>query len=154
MIDNKTKVGLTIWDTAGQERYHALNAAYYRNSNGVLIVYDVTDKDSFEKAKKWQTELSKYLPEAPIVIAGNKCDMVNRAVDEDMANQFARSVGADHVLTSAKSGHNVKEVFTSLARSKHLTDLTCNFNVRDLRALKIRQRIGGLEVSEGKSWFA
>ena len=52
-IDPKTKVGLTIWDTAGQERYHALQATYYRYSKGALIVYDVTDKDSFGKVKKW-----------------------------------------------------------------------------------------------------
>lgn len=112
MINPTTKVGLTIWDTAGQERYHALNVSYYRNSKGALIVYDVTDKDSFEKVKKWHTELSKYLPGAPIMIAGNKCDMVTKNVDEDMATSYARSVGAEHVLTSAKSGHNVKEVFT------------------------------------------
>ena len=52
-IDGKTKVGLSIWDTAGQERYHALNVSYYRESKGALLVYDVTDKDSFEKVKKW-----------------------------------------------------------------------------------------------------
>lgn len=112
MIDSKTKVSLTIWDTAGQERYHALNVSYYRYSKGALIVYDVTDNDSFEKVKKWHTELNKYLPGAPIMIAGNKCDIVNKMVDEEMAKSYANSVGAEHVLTSAKSGHNVKEVFT------------------------------------------
>lgn len=75
-------------------------------------MYDVTDKDSFEKVKKWHTELKKYLPDADIMIAGNKCDMVNKAVDEEMAVAFARSVGAEHFPTSAKSGFNVKEVFT------------------------------------------
>lgn len=111
-IEGNTKVGLTIWDTAGQERYHALGLSYYRSSKGALIVYDVTDSDSFEKVKKWQNELQKYLPGAPIMIAGNKCDMVNKSVDEAEAVAFARSVGAEHVNTSAKSGHNVKEVFT------------------------------------------
>jgi len=110
-IDPKTKVGLTIWDTAGQERYHALNVSYYRYSKGALIVYDVTDKDSFEKVKKWHTELSKYLKDATIMIAGNKCDMVTKTVDENEAVAFARSVGAEHFNTSAKSGINVKEVF-------------------------------------------
>ena len=100
MIDGKTKVGLTIWDTAGQERYHALNVSYYRYSKGALIVYDVTDKDSFDKVKKWHTELSKYLPGAPIMIAGNKCDLVNRTVPEEEADQFARSVGSEHINTS------------------------------------------------------
>lgn len=115
-VDAKTTVGLTIWDTAGQERYHALNVTYYRYSKGALIVYDVTDKDSFEKVKKWHTELSKYLPGAPIMIAGNKCDLVNRTVPEEEADQFARSVGCEHINTSAKSGLNVKEIFQQLAR--------------------------------------
>ena len=84
-VDPKTTVGLTIWDTAGQERYHALNVTYYRYSKGAVIVYDVTDKDSFEKVKKWHTELTKYLPGVPIMIAGNKCDIVNRTVSEDEA---------------------------------------------------------------------
>ncbi len=110
-MDPKTKVGLTIWDTAGQERYHALNVSYYRYSKGAVIVYDVTDRDSFGKVISWHTELKKYLPDADIMIAGNKCDMVNRAVDEEEAVAYARSVGAEHFATSAKSGHNVKEVF-------------------------------------------
>lgn len=80
---------LTIWDTAGQERYHALNPVYYRGAEGIqshshivigaLIVYDITDQDSFTKVNAWVKELRKYLPgETPIVIAGNKCDMSNR----------------------------------------------------------------------------
>lgn len=77
-IDAKTKVQLTIWDTAGQERYHALNRNYYKNSQGAIIVYDVTDPGSFEKVKKWRDELRKYLEDAPVVIAGNKCDMANK----------------------------------------------------------------------------
>lgn len=81
-LDQKTKVKLAIWDTAGQERYHAMQATYYRHSKGALIVYDLTDKDSFNKVKMWHSELSKYLPDAPIMIAGNKCDMPTRAIDE------------------------------------------------------------------------
>ena len=57
-------------------------------------------------------ELEKYLEGAPIMIAGNKCDMVNKSVDEAMASAYARSVGAGLMQTSAKSGHNVNEIFT------------------------------------------
>lgn len=85
-------VKLVIWDTAGQEKYHALSANYYRQSKGALLVYDVTDRDSFDKVKVWHTELSKYLEGAPIIIAGNKCDIVKRAVDDEEAELFARSV--------------------------------------------------------------
>lgn len=109
--DNK-KAKLTIWDTAGQEKYHALNAVYYRGASGALIVYDVTDKDSFEKVKTWFVELKKYLEQnTPIIIAGNKCDIVNKTVSEEEAASYARSVGVEHINTSAKSGQNVNEIF-------------------------------------------
>lgn len=113
---------LTIWDTAGQERYHALNANYYRNSKGAMIVYDVTDIDSFDKVKTWHLELKKYLDTGtPIFILGNKCDILNRTVSEADAEAFAKSVGAEHINTSAKSGVNVKEAFNALATSKDLS---------------------------------
>ena len=86
---------------------------------GALIVYDVTDQDSFEKVKSWYVELKKYLEkDTPIIIAGNKADIVNKTVDEDEAKQYARSVGVMHMSTSAKSGLNVQETFTNLARCK------------------------------------
>ena len=110
-LDAKTKVGLTIWDTAGQDRYHALQATYYRNSKGALIVYDVTDARSFNRVKKWQEELNKYLNGAPIIIAGNKCDLPARTVNSDEVDRYAKENGAEHILTSAKSGQNVKFVF-------------------------------------------
>ena len=84
-VNNKA-VKLNIWDTAGQERYHALNAIYYREAKGALIVYDVTDLDSFTKVKTWALELRKYLEEeTPIVIAGNKCDIPKRTVPLEQA---------------------------------------------------------------------
>ena len=73
---------LNIWDTAGQERYHALQAVYYREASGALIVYDQTDADSFDKVKQWSMELKRYLEQdTPIIIAGNKCDLQHRAVE-------------------------------------------------------------------------
>ena len=105
-------MNLNIWDTAGQERYHALNAVYYRGSAGALIVYDVTDADSFDKVKIWSVELRKYLEgDTPIVIAGNKCDMPTRTVDLAVAEDYARQNNFTHISTSAKSGHNVEETF-------------------------------------------
>ena len=52
---------LNIWDTAGQEKFHALNTLYYREAQGALVVYDITDMDSFDKVKSWANELKKYL---------------------------------------------------------------------------------------------
>ena len=73
-MDDKT-VNLCIWDTAGQEEYHALNSVYYRDAVGAILVYDITDRDSFDKVRTWVEELRLYLSkDTPIAIAGNKCD--------------------------------------------------------------------------------
>ncbi|XP_017722988.1 PREDICTED: ras-related protein Rab-21 [Rhinopithecus bieti] len=70
------RVNLAIWDTAGQERFHALGPIYYRDSNGAILVYDITDEDSFQKVKNWVKELRKMLGnEICLCIVGNKIDL-------------------------------------------------------------------------------
>lgn len=74
-IDGK-RINLAIWDTAGQEKFHALGPIYYRSSNGAVLVYDITDEDSFQKVKNWVKELRKMLgSDICLVIAGNKTDL-------------------------------------------------------------------------------
>lgn len=87
-----------------------------RTCIGALLVYDVTDLDSFEKVKTWYFELRKYISkEAPIIIAGNKCDIVTRTVLLEDAEQYAKEIGIEHVSASALSGHNVLYIFNTLA---------------------------------------
>ena len=82
---------------------------------GAIIVYDVSDEDSFGKVKTWFQELKKYLgPDVPKFIAGNKADMPNRAVPQEEAESYATSVGLKHVYTSAKTGQNVNQLFNDL----------------------------------------
>lgn len=70
------RINLAIWDTAGQEKFHALGPIYYRSSNGAVLVYDITDEDSFQKVKNWVKELRKMLGnDICLVIAGNKIDL-------------------------------------------------------------------------------
>ena len=112
-------VTLNIWDTAGQEKYHALAKNYYQGASGAILVYDVTDLDSFEKAKAWYLELRKYIGKtAPIMIAGNKSDKIDKLVQPEDAEAYARSVGIEHVSTSALSGNNVNYIFNTIAQSK------------------------------------
>ena len=67
---------LSIWDTAGQERFHALGPIYYRDANGAVLVYDITDADSFIKVKNWVNELRKMLGnDISLIIVGNKIDL-------------------------------------------------------------------------------
>lgn len=112
------RVELAIWDTAGQERFHALGPIYYRDADGALLVYDITDEDSFQKVRNWVKELRKMLgAEIPIVIAGNKADMEkNRHVKEEEAEAYAQTVGATYIETSAKLNRNVEQVFLELTK--------------------------------------
>jgi len=107
---------LSIWDTAGQERFHALGPIYYRDADGALLVYDITDADSFIKVQKWVKELRKMLGnEIVIAIAGNKTDLERqRTVSNEEAEEYAASVGAAHFLTSAKANKGLEEVFLAL----------------------------------------
>jgi len=113
------KVNLSIWDTAGQERFHALGPIYYRDSNGAILVYDITDEDSFQKVKNWVKELRKMLgQDICLCIAGNKIDLErNRNVTVEQAEEYAKSVGAKHVHTSAKLNRGIDELFLSLTKN-------------------------------------
>jgi Ras-related protein Rab-21 len=113
-----TNVHLSIWDTAGQERFHALGPIYYRDASGALLVYDITDAESFNKVKNWVKELRKIVGnDITIVIAGNKIDLEkNRNVSEEEATKYAESVGATHFNCSAKANRGLDEVFTNLSQ--------------------------------------
>jgi Ras-related protein Rab-21 len=114
----KTSMKLMIWDTAGQERFHALGPIYYRDANGALLVYDITDRDSFTKVRNWVKELRKIVGESIVlVIAGNKADKAKeRQVDEAEALEYAKTVGAQHITCSAKTGKNVEQAFLELSK--------------------------------------
>lgn len=111
-------IRLNIWDTAGQERYHALGPIYYRDANGALLVYDITDRDSFTKVRNWVKELRKIVGKnIVLVIAGNKADLEKyRQVEESEAVEYAQSVGAIHIQCSAKTGNGVEQAFLEITK--------------------------------------
>ncbi|CAG9862333.1 unnamed protein product [Phyllotreta striolata] len=113
-----SRINLSIWDTAGQEKFHALGPIYYRSSNGAVLVYDITDEDSFQKVKCWVKELRKMLgTDISLVIVGNKSDLEkDRHVDLDLAKTYAEKVKAMHFQTSAKLNEGVEEMFLALAQ--------------------------------------
>ena len=115
-----------IWDTAGQERYHSLAPMYYRGANAAVIVYDITSLDSFERAKKWVTELEKQAqPDITIALVGNKTDLqTNRQVSKDLVQSYLQEK-SDNLITmeaSAKTGENVIEIFDLIAQNLPKTD--------------------------------
>ena len=120
-IEGGVIVKLNIWDTAGQERFRALAPNYYRQANGAVIAYDITDASSFNRVKAWVKELhSQADKNISIVIAGNKCDRNSeRQINSHEAVEYARSIGAAHFDTSAKTGKGVQELFAEIAKKAH-----------------------------------
>merc|ERR1712087_209963 len=111
-------VKLQIWDTAGQERFRTITSAYYRGANGVILVYDITNADTFSHVQDWLDEVHKAAGESVTkLVVGNKSDLTNqRAVNEEDAAQYAASVGASFVETSAKTALNVDKSFLIIAK--------------------------------------
>jgi len=111
------RVELAIWDTAGQERFRALGPLYYRDSHGAILVFDITDEDSFDRVKSWVKELRRMLgSDVVLAIVGNKIDLEkDRHVSMQLAEEYARSVGAKLYHTSAKLNKGIEELFNDLA---------------------------------------
>ncbi|MBA0680502.1 hypothetical protein Golax_024739 [Gossypium laxum] len=116
--DGKT-IKLQIWDTAGQERFRTITSSYYRGAHGIIVVYDVTDQESFNNVKQWLNEIDRYASEnVNKLLVGNKCDLTaSRAVSYETAKAFADEIGIPFMETSAKSATNVEEAFMAMAAS-------------------------------------
>jgi len=117
-LDDAT-VKFEIWDTAGQERYRSLAPMYYRGAAAAIVVYDISNPDSFAGAKSWVKELQRRGdPNVVIALAGNKADLESRRkVEFEEANAYAEENGILHLETSAKNASNVKALFVEIAKT-------------------------------------
>jgi Ras-related protein Rab-1A len=116
-IDEK-KIKMQIWDTAGQERFKNIIASYYRGAHGILLIYDVTDKDSFKNLSNWLIEIEKNASKNVLkVLIGNKSDLEDkRVITINQGKEFADTYGLKFLETSAKKNVNVNEAFETLGR--------------------------------------
>jgi len=117
MIDKNIRV--QVWDTAGQERFRNITRNHFRGVHGVIIVFDLTSRESFEKLTYWIRMANDALgKDCPRVIVGNKCDLTEkRDVSFDEASLFCRCAGIPYVETSAKTGFNVESIFSDLVET-------------------------------------
>lgn len=117
-LEEKT-IRLIMWDTAGSERFKSLIPTYIKNANAIILTYDITNKQSFYSLDKWLIDISDKVPtNAYIIIAGNKLDMENkRQVPLDEIKKFAEERKLKFIETSAKTGHNINELFLTITSS-------------------------------------
>lgn len=114
-IDKNLYTNLKIYDTAGQEKYRALIKQYYQGTDGIILVFDLTNENSFNKLKSWINEVSDNTEKAQIILVGNKADLIERKIDEETAENFAKQRDIKYIETSAKEGTNILLLFEELA---------------------------------------
>ena len=116
-IDSQ-KVKMQIWDTAGQERFKNIIASYYRGAHGILLLYDVTDKDSFKNLSNWLIEIEKNASKNVLrLLIVNKSDLEDkRVITYNQGKEFADTYGLKFIETSAKKNLNVTEAFETLGK--------------------------------------
>ena len=107
---------LNIWDTAGEEKYHAMAPIFYRGAQGAVVIFDVTNRETFKRATKWFHELNEFAEGNPkIILVGNKIDLPNRVVTNEEATALANKYNCNFLEVSALLGTNVNEIFNSLS---------------------------------------
>ncbi len=111
-------VDLELWDLAGEQKFDFARKNYYAQSNGFLLVFDLTDYTSFQDVEKWYDEIQATCPGKPFVLVGNKADLPHPRINKrDITRKGKRLNAAGRILTSAKTGGNVKEAYELLGQT-------------------------------------
>ena len=116
--NNETeKVKFIFVDPSGQERYRAVAGSIIKSADGVLVVFDLTDEDSFEKVSYWIEQVRNLRPNIPIILIGNKSDLVEeRKVTQEKIDEKKEKYNLDYMQTSALSGENINESFQTICQ--------------------------------------
>ena len=158
-VDFKTKqiefddrlVKLQIWDTAGHEKFRTITTSYYKSAHAIIILYDITQKASFDHIRNWITEIDKFGKQGVLkVIVGNKLDMENnRKITKEAAENLALKYGIKLWEVSAKDNTNIEEMFLDTIKtlleknskiisegSSMVTNIQLNKNVKNKKSKK------------------
>lgn len=143
-LDGKI-IKLQFWDTAGQERYRSITSAYYRGSNGILVVYDITDLNSFEHINNWIFEIYKNVGNnIPILLVGNKCDLEHkRVISNEKPLQIADKYNLLFTEMSAMANQNVEVGIIKLIQKIydiHKDKSKLNSNVNNVKITEVKNK--------------
>jgi small GTP-binding protein len=146
IVDNTAGAKLRIWDTCGQERFRAITRQYFKNSDGVLLVFDLTSQDTVKKLNNWLNDVSEHVNEDCVIfVVGNKMDVKTRDISiSELAKGFANDKKLNYYEVSARTGNGITNLFEKLAkklvnnvknkRNKdegNIKNLTRNINIDD-----------------------
>jgi small GTP-binding protein len=147
---NGKLIDFQIWDTAGQEKYRALIPLYYKDANIALLVYDISDPDSFEQLKIWSKEVMENGPENILmIIIGNKIDLEEKVPYIDVKN-YAQEIKAILKFTSAKENLGVEELFYEILEDHFSKNIEQN---DELESKKGGSKINQVQKSDQKYWL-
>ena len=119
VLDNGKEIKLSIWDTAGQERFKATSFVTLKAAQGVIVVFDVTNRATFQHVDQWLSTIKEELPDPNLFLFGNKVDIEEREVTEEEARSYAKKMNLKYFETSAKSGQGIKEGFKFLVNDTY-----------------------------------
>ncbi|KAM9833088.1 ras-related protein Rab-41 isoform X2 [Syngnathus acus] len=140
-LEDRT-VRLQLWDTAGQERFRSLIPSYIRDSTIAVVVYDITNLNSFQQTSKWIDDVrTERGSDVIIMLVGNKTDLADkRQVSVEAAERKARELNVMYIETSAKAGYNVKQLFRRVAAALPGMDSTAEKSKEDMIDIKLEKQ--------------
>ena len=117
-LDDGKMVKIQIWDTAGQDRFRSITKNYYKGAHGIILIYDITNKKSFENVRTWINQIKEEVSEkVSIILVGNKIDdEEHRVVLTEDGEKIAKELGLMFFECSAKSGVNIDSTFNELVK--------------------------------------
>ena len=126
-LDKKT-IKLQIWDTAGQERFRTISSTYYRGAHGIIVVYDITNMDSFKNVKRWLTEIDKYARDnVSKLLVGNKMDFGD---SDAKLRQVSHSKGKEYAAAAAQLGATAAHSSAQFSAAALRNSLAARLTVR------------------------
>ena len=143
-LENGKDIKVKIWDTAGQERFRSVSLNTVKSSQGILVVFDVTSRQSFEHVEEWIQLIKEKTNKVAIVIMGNKIDFGTREVSKEEAEEFANKNGYPYFESSAKLDKNIKEAFSKVVNDAYKKYGTKEGGTLDINNNKKEKKSGGL----------
>ena len=142
------KVSIKFFDTSGQERYHSLASSFIKKADGIILMYDITNRESFDKISKWWEDiLNNKDKDFPVILVGNKSDLENeRKVQREEGENIAKEFNFIFYEVSNKDGTNVKE------SSRELISMVLNYNSNDI--MSTCSKLSKKKMSKRKCFFS